>query len=80
MLRNYRRCGSGSASRRMGKSRPQIGNIDTGSHMDGFGVCQESTARWAYSEVVTLVTFCPHTERTTVPDSVVAQVVHLAGK
>ena len=39
--------------------------------MQATRVYQELTARWAQSEVVTLVTFCPNTERSTVPDSVV---------
>jgi hypothetical protein len=39
--------------------------------MEATRVHQELTTRWAQSEVVTLVSFCPHTERSTVPNSVV---------
>ena len=39
---------------------------------------RELTARWAQSEVVTLVTFCPHTERIQYRTQLCAlQVVHL---
>jgi len=39
--------------------------------MEATRVYQELTARWCQSELVTLVSFCPHTERSTVPNLVV---------